>query len=312
MRIGTKIMLSHLVMLTTVALVCLAIVVALAFTKDDRRQLHTSYEQLRNMNLVAADANRYSEQIAELFILGGQEADILDARGMLLSRLRRQRELIEEEHVLAGQPNATWGGLDRVAEMESKVRQIDVARLEIQAHLAADRRTDAERVFREDIEHSLDRTFGQLIEEAIQRERDEVEGALESSARLSEQSIWLAVALVGIVATLGIANVVILNRTILRPISALHAGAEAVGRGELQHRVRNGSPDELGDLAHSFNEMTAQIGKQRDSLLEAKSTLSEQVEERTRELREQSEALAETNARLRAVDARSAPRATRP
>jgi two-component system, OmpR family, sensor kinase len=303
MKIRTKILMSHFAMLATVTLVCMAIVAGLMLTKDDRRRLHTSYEQLRNINLVAADANRLSEQIAELFILGGQEADIVNARDLLLSRLQRQRELIEEEHVLAGQPNATWGGLGRVEEMESKVTQIDAARLELQAHLAAGRRAEAERVFSEDIEHSLDRTFGQLIEEATQRERNEVEGALASSARLSEQSIWLAIALVGIVATLGVANVVIWNRTILRPISALHAGAEAVGRGELQHRVRNGSPDELGDLARSFNDMTAQIGKQRDSLLEAKSTLAEQVEERTRELRQQSQALAETNARLRAVDA---------
>jgi signal transduction histidine kinase len=94
-----------------------------------------------------------------------------------------------------------------------------------------------------------------------------------------------------------------LSRSILRPIEVLHSGAEAVGRGDLDHRVRHDAPDELGALASSFNEMTAQIGKQRDALIKAKSTLAEQVEARTRELREQSETLARTNARLRAIDA---------
>lgn len=87
MRIRTKLLLSHLVKVSTVTLVCLAIVAALVYTNKDRRQLESSYEQLRNINLAAAEANRLSEQIAELFILGSKEADIVDARDALLERL---------------------------------------------------------------------------------------------------------------------------------------------------------------------------------------------------------------------------------
>ncbi|MFO7919631.1 MAG: hypothetical protein R6U99_02245, partial [Nioella sp.] len=46
----------------------------------DRQQIKNSYEELRNINLAAGYANRMSEQIAELFILGGQEADVMEAR----------------------------------------------------------------------------------------------------------------------------------------------------------------------------------------------------------------------------------------
>jgi two-component system, OmpR family, sensor kinase len=302
MRIRSKILLSHFAVFAAVALVCLGIVIGLSSTESDRRQLFTSYEQLRSINLVAADANRYSEQIAEMFILGGQQTDIVEARDMLMRRLAGHRELIEREHFLAGEPGASWGGLDRVDAMFEKVALIDATRQQIEAELNAGNRAEAERLFSEDIEHRLDRTFAQLIEQATRREQEEVEGALASSARLSQQSIVLALGLVGLVATLAVANVIMLNRSILRPIEVLHGGAEAVGRGDLGHRVHHDAPDELGALSRSFNQMTAQIGKQRNALLKAKSTLAEQVEARTLELREQSEKLARTNERLRAID----------
>lgn len=265
MRIRTKIFVSHAVLLSTVTFVCIAIVVMLTAKQDDRRQLKTSYEQLRNINLVAAEANRLSEQIAELFILGGQEADIVSARDALYGRLAQHRELIEREHLLAGEPGATWGGIDRIQAMEGLVAQIDLSRMELQAHLDAGRRTEAERIYSRDFENRLDRLLGSMIEQAMARERDEVENALDSSERLSEQSMALAVALVFIVATLGMANVLVLNRTILRPVAALSSGAEAVGRGDLAHVVGSDTADELGQLASRFNAMTRQLKEQPTS-----------------------------------------------
>ncbi len=303
MRIRTKILLSHLVKLMTVTLVCAAIVVALAYTNDDRRQLKTSYEQLRNINLVAAEANRYSEQIAELFILNGQEADIPDARDALLFRLERQRELITREHVLAGEPGATWGGLDRIDEMERLVQQIGEVKLQLISALALGDRRQAELIYSREIEHRLDRMLWQLIEQATARERQEVEQALASSENLSRQSIFMAISLIILVGILGIGNVLMLNRLILRPVADLAAGAEAVGKGDLNYVVGNKSGDEFSHLADRFNQMTRQLREQRDSLLQAKATLAEQVETRTRELRERTEQLETTNEKLRAVNA---------
>ena len=303
MRIRTKIILSHLTGLVTVTLVCLAIIIGLGLTREDRRQLQTSYAQLRNINLVAVDANKLSAQIAELFVAGDQDAEIREARDSLLSGLQRQRDLIREEHALAGEPDATWGGLDRVAQMEIKVQEIDQSRLLIQDHLQAGRRAEALQVFNTRIYHQLGQVLLELVEEATVRERAEVAEALASSSRLSERAVDLAIGLIVVVAVLGVANIVMMNRAILRPVSALYAGAEAVGRGDLTHVIDNPSPDELGNLSRRFNQMTGQIRDQRDSLLQAQSTLSQQVEERTRELRERSEALVASNDRLRSVDA---------
>lgn len=48
-------------------------------------------------------------------------------------------------------------------------------------------------------------------------------------------------------------------RHIVRPISALAAGAEAFGRGDLHHRVPVIHRDEIGDLAMRFNQMADDI-----------------------------------------------------
>ncbi|OWQ90849.1 hypothetical protein CDN99_11850 [Roseateles aquatilis] len=48
-------------------------------------------------------------------------------------------------------------------------------------------------------------------------------------------------------------------RHMIRPLRALAAGAEAFGRGDLQHRVAIYHRDEIGDLAHRFNQMAEDI-----------------------------------------------------
>jgi NtrC-family two-component system sensor histidine kinase KinB len=50
-----------------------------------------------------------------------------------------------------------------------------------------------------------------------------------------------------------------LNRSILNPIHAVTDGARAMARGELDQIVAAASRDELGDLAHAFNEMARTI-----------------------------------------------------
>ncbi|MDH5184080.1 MAG: ATP-binding protein, partial [Gammaproteobacteria bacterium] len=56
---------------------------------------------------------------------------------------------------------------------------------------------------------------------------------------------------------------------IIRPISTLKAGIKRIGNGELDHRIKIKSRDELGDLADSINDMTNDIQK----MLEAKRQL---------------------------------------
>jgi signal transduction histidine kinase len=71
----------------------------------------------------------------------------------------------------------------------------------------------------------------------------------------------------------------ILARTIVRPIQALHAGAAKIGAGALEHRIEVRTADELEMLADQFNRMTAQ-------LQESYANLEQKVETRTQQLTE--------------------------
>ncbi len=73
------------------------------------------------------------------------------------------------------------------------------------------------------------------------------------------------------------------SRWIARPIRRLNTASRALAGGDLQQRVTVEGVDELGDLAHSFNLMAAQL---EDSF----EALEERVEERTGELQVAKEA----------------------
>jgi two-component system OmpR family sensor kinase len=76
----------------------------------------------------------------------------------------------------------------------------------------------------------------------------------------------------------------LLTRSLLRPIGLLTKGAEAIGRGELDHRIVFESRDELGALAQRFNTMAANQEDQHNRLLDAQTDLERQVDARTEEL----------------------------
>ncbi len=57
-----------------------------------------------------------------------------------------------------------------------------------------------------------------------------------------------------------------LARGIATPIKALAEASNEIARGNLSHRVVSGAEDELALLAHSFNQMTAQLEENRSRL----------------------------------------------
>jgi two-component system NtrC family sensor kinase len=72
---------------------------------------------------------------------------------------------------------------------------------------------------------------------------------------------------VGLVAILfGSGTVWLLVRKLTQPLRDLRDSAEAVGRGELEHKVEVNSNDECGELAETFNEMTSNLRASRAEL----------------------------------------------
>jgi len=94
--------------------------------------------------------------------------------------------------------------------------------------------------------------------------------------------ISLALAFVIAVAVL---VTILVNRVVYLPLRDLEAGAGRLAAGDLEHAIPIRSEDEFGDLAASFNSMTAALRKSHRELREWGKTLEEKVEEATRDLK---------------------------
>jgi two-component system, NtrC family, sensor kinase len=85
------------------------------------------------------------------------------------------------------------------------------------------------------------------------------------------QQILLWVRVAGL--TLAVLILWVLIQRVTRPLRDLRGGAEAVGRGDFSHRVKVSTSDECGDLAESFNQMTANMQSSREQLEKTVETL---------------------------------------
>jgi len=86
-------------------------------------------------------------------------------------------------------------------------------------------------------------------------------------------------------------NYLIINRSVLRSISALEKGTERIGSGDLDTKIETGSNDEMGDLSVAITEMAAHL----KTVLTSKSNLEKEVAERKRA----EEALHQANKKLK-------------
>jgi two-component system NtrC family sensor kinase len=72
--------------------------------------------------------------------------------------------------------------------------------------------------------------------------------------------------------------------SIIKPLKDLQHATEKIAKGDLTYRVEPTSHDVIGRLSESFNTMTAELKKARDSYIELMRTLEDKVQEKTGEL----------------------------
>jgi two-component system, NtrC family, sensor kinase len=84
-------------------------------------------------------------------------------------------------------------------------------------------------------------------------------------------------------AVLGLAGFVTLlaRRSVVSPVTALVRGTQQIATGDLKQRVPVRAHDEIGQLAESFNEMTASLARARQERLQLLESLEQQVQDRT-------------------------------
>jgi len=81
---------------------------------------------------------------------------------------------------------------------------------------------------------------------------------------------------------------------IINPLQRMVVATQKIAKGDLSHKVEVKSSDEIGYLANSFNQMTADLKAANEKLIEWGKTLEKKVEERTKELTEMQAHLAQS------------------
>lgn len=104
-------------------------------------------------------------------------------------------------------------------------------------------------------------------------------------ARLAEQQAQLVRFTLAALILLSLVSGVFVWVVVHKPVRELMTGTQKVARGNLDHRLPVRSGDELGELAASFNKMTADLAQAHEEITAWMRTLEERVEEKTEELR---------------------------
>jgi len=126
----------------------------------------------------------------------------------------------------------------------------------------------------------------------------ELSQRVKAEALAVEQRTFLIISL-SIVALMlfVLLNFLVINRSVLKSISALQTGAELIGSGDLETKIETTGNDELGFLSLTFNEMSSSLRNARTLLLTSNVELEEEITERKRV----EEALRESEKQFRTI-----------
>jgi two-component system NtrC family sensor kinase len=90
---------------------------------------------------------------------------------------------------------------------------------------------------------------------------------------------------VGMMVLISTLSVLLILHTIVKPVKHLKEGTRQIGEGNLDYTIVVKTRDELGELAHSFNEMTVSLRHEKEENRRWAETLQERIREKTGELR---------------------------
>lgn len=257
------------------------------------RIAHRVYEQY-----LALSSHTYElfKQFGDALLIGDRDRGTGEARllGEVRTNIRELRVLIAEEVQLFGDQESE--NFERLALIE---RQIEVL-LEEFYLLQADSDTSDTLVYWERLSNILDEKidadFQALIDEALNLEHEKVaeaEGAAHTAVALYQRAAIVAAILASVTAIFGL---FLLHGGLTKPLERLIVGAEAVGRGELDHRIAVPGNSELDRVAQAFNQMIGKVAERQDLLSASRNALEQEVSRRTAQLEKLLEALRQTEA----------------
>ncbi len=281
--------LSLLVVVAT-AVVALAVMVHLTIRGTDfyRERVGFAHQQLTAITELAKAASRYSEQLAEVLLLGDQQMPaFIEAKDDIEATFGNLRRVTAAELEFLERAGETGDEAEELAEVDrlrTLYDRIDASVNPVFLYNANGRRAEALAMFRAEIKARLETDLQRQLATAVAGERAEVADAEARAAALSRRLTiaLIATAILGLIISIGAA--LLLNRSLSGSIRRLTEGAAAIGQGTLGHRIDVSGKDELADLSRRFNKMADQIEDQQVRLVQARDELESQVQARTAEL----------------------------
>lgn len=259
----------------------------------DRNRL--AGEQLDSVIRMSAAMNRYSENVAELLLMGRTELDDFnEARDSLEHSLDRLHTLIRDEMSIitsADDRASEQIELERVALMRSLYEDIDLRTQRLLMLRDQGRLEQAIQIFREEIEDSLDTTLEVHINAAIADEEAELRLYQSRTNRLERELEWIISIVTAAAFVISAIGALLLARSLTRPIAALEAATREIGDGNLAHRLDYRAGDEFGSLAAQIDNAASRLEAQRSSLLDIQAGLENEVSRRTGQLEEANQRL---------------------
>lgn len=259
----------------------------------DRNRLAVA--QLDSVIRMSAAMNRYSENVAELLLMGRTELnDFNEARDSLESSLDRLDALIRDEMSIILSPEDRESEqieLERVALMRSLYEDIDLRTQRLLMLRDQGRLEQAIQIFREEIEDSLDTTLEVHINEAIADEEAELRLYQSRTNRLERELEWIISIVTAAAFVISAIGALLLARSLTRPIAALEAATREIGDGNLAYRLDYRAGDEFGSLAAQIDNAAARLEAQRSSLLDIQAGLENEVSRRTGQLEDANQRL---------------------
>lgn len=262
--------------------------VAIASTSHYVRRVELAQRTLAAFTELSLLANRYSEQIAEVLLVGAaQKEDLEGARRDVEASLLQLARLIDDELDMVVDPISQRQEQEELRSLHmlrDLFQETDRAGAILIGIDEEGRHDQALMLFQSEIEAGLEPRFDKLLRQLVTEEREQVRDAERGAEALASRLTVGTVASAALLLTLSVLSGQMLARSVARPVAALARGAAAIRRGELDHRIGLGSADELGALANQFDAMAAELADYRDQALAARRDLESQVAQRTEQL----------------------------
>jgi signal transduction histidine kinase len=256
-----------LVELLTLAMAVVLYFGALTF-QDNARVTRQANDHLRDLLDFSLTAHGYMNAFERSL---GQRTLIANSERRQAAQAFEERiRLIPAQHPQSsGLHHLAWDELQSISSaLREGLRVADTLR-------AAGQFAEAERRFEQSKQSEFDRRmlpwFARAIAAASEAARAHEADALQSAARLRAAGVALA----GFSALLATIAVLWISGAVIRPVRALVAFAEAIGRGDFEHRMSSAGTTEFALVLASFNHMAETIAATQASLLEKNKKLAE-------------------------------------